>query len=57
MGRGGADLTRADPQKLLLHLVVFIYYLFYLNIFIQDIKHNSARLLYVVMLYSSIPAW
>ncbi len=30
-----------------------IYFLFfYLNIFIQDIKHNSARLSYVVLLYN-----
>ncbi len=29
------------------------YYLFiYLNIFIHDIKHNSARLLYVALLYN-----
>ncbi len=26
----------------------------YLNIFIQDIKHNSARLLYVVLLYNKL---
>ncbi len=33
-------------------LVVMIYLFIYLNIFIQDIKDNSARLLYVVLLYN-----
>ncbi len=31
---------------------MFIYLFIYLNIFIQDIKYNSARLLYVVLLYN-----
>ncbi len=30
------------------HSLFIIYLFIYLNIFIQDIKHNSARLLYVV---------
>ncbi len=33
-------------------IIYFIYLFIYLNIFIQDIKHNSARLLYVVLLYN-----
>ncbi len=45
----------------MLHFFIIMYYLkifediylfIYLNIFIQDIKHNSARLLYVVLLYN-----